>query len=85
LKHIERTRVVVHLLDLQELDKIVENYLDIRNELVSFSKDLADKQEIVIFSKADLFDSEMIEYIKKEFKKKTKVKDVFVISAPANI
>ncbi|MDD2487826.1 MAG: GTPase ObgE [Candidatus Gracilibacteria bacterium] len=85
LKHIERTRVLLHLLDLQELDKIIENYTDIRNELITFSKDLGKKEEIVVFSKADLFDSEMIEYIKKEFKNKTKVKNIFVISAPANI
>lgn len=85
LKHIERTRVLLHLLDLWELDSIIENYSDIRNELLSFSKDLSKKEEVVVFSKADLFDSEMIEYIKKEFIRKTKVKSVFVISAPANI
>jgi GTP-binding protein len=85
LKHIERTTVILHLLDLQELDKIVENYKDIRAELKSFSKELAKKEEIVVFSKADLFDKEMIDYIKKEFKKITKVKKIFVISAPGNI
>ncbi|EKE27022.1 MAG: GTPase ObgE [uncultured bacterium (gcode 4)] len=85
LKHIERTRVLLHLLDLQELDKIIENYNDIRNELKIFSEDLASKKEIVVLSKSDLFDKEMIDYIIKEFKAKTKIKDIFVISAPANI
>ncbi|EKD66290.1 MAG: GTPase ObgE [uncultured bacterium (gcode 4)] len=85
LKHIERTTVILHLLDLQELDKIVQNYKDIRWELKSFSKELAKKEEIVVFSKADLFDKEMIDYIKKEFKKITKVKKIFVISAPMSL
>lgn len=81
LKHIERTRVLVHLLDLSRLDKIFEDYEDIRNELGLFSEDLVKKEEIILFSKADLLDEEMRQYITSEFVKKYKPKKFFVISS----
>lgn len=81
LKHIERTRVLVHLLDLSRLDKIFEDYDDIRNELGLFSEDLVKKEEIILFSKADLLDEEMRQYITSEFVKKYKPKKYFIISS----
>ena len=81
LKHIERTWVLLHLLDLYRLDKVFDDYVDIRNELEKFSKDLSKKQEIIVFSKADLLDNEMKKYIVDEFEKKHKKKMIFVISA----
>ena len=80
LKHIERTRVILHLLDLYRLDQVFSDYEDIRNELACFSKDLADKEEIIVFSKADLLDKEMKWFILSEFKKKYE-KDAFIISS----
>lgn len=81
LKHIERTWVLLHLLDLSRLDKVFQDYIDIRNELEMFSKDLKEKQEIVVFSKADLLDSEMKKFILEEFKNKNPDKKVFIISS----
>lgn len=63
LKHIERTGVLLHLLDLYRLDKIFSDYTDIRKELGLFSKELEEKQEMIVFSKGDLLDSEMKEHI----------------------
>lgn len=84
LKHIERTKVILHLLDLNWLDDLVSNYETIRNELKKYSKELAEKEELIVLSKADLFDNEMIEFITKEFKSKIKSKNpIFVISAPS--
>jgi len=80
LKHIERTGVLLHLLDMYRMDKVFSDYEDIRKELEYFSSDLGKKEEIVVFSKADLLDDEMKDYIVSEFKKKYK-KEVFVISA----
>ncbi len=80
LKHIERTGVLLHLLDMYRMDQVFDDYKDIRKELETFSPDLANKEEIVVFSKADLLDEEMKDYIVLEFKKKFK-KQVFVISA----
>jgi len=62
------------------MDQVFDDYKDIRKELETFSPDLANKEEIVVFSKADLLDEEMKDYIVLEFKKKFK-KQVFVISA----
>ena len=81
LKHIERTGVLLHLLDMYRMDKVFTDYSDIRKELELFSADLANKEEIVVFSKADLLDDEMKEYIVSEFKSKFDVKNIFVISA----
>jgi len=65
---------------MYRMDKVFSDYEDIRKELEYFSEDLAKKEEIVVFSKADLLDDEMKEYIVSEFKKKHN-KEVFVISA----
>lgn len=81
LKHIERTKVLLHLLDMYRLDQVFQDYEDIRYELWAFSDSLKEKEEIIVFSKADLLDSEMKDFIVSEFRKKQNVKQVFVISA----
>lgn len=80
LKHIERTWVIIHLLDMYRMDKVFSDYTDIRKELEFFSSDLANKEEIIVFSKADLLDEEMKDFIVNEFIKKFD-KKVFIISA----
>lgn len=81
LKHIERTKVLLHLLDLYRLDQVMQDYENIRYELWAFSDNLKDKEEIIVFSKWDLLDKEMKDFIVEEFKKKFKKKQIFVISA----
>ena len=56
LKHIERTRVIVHLVDLAPLDGTdpARNHEIIRHELHAFSPELASKPELVVFNKVDL-------------------------------
>lgn len=80
LKHIERTWVILHLLDMYRMDQVFTDYIDIRKELEYFSSDLAKKEEIIVFSKADLLDKEMKDFIVWEFTNKFN-KKVFVISA----
>ncbi len=60
LKHIERTRVIVHLIEIAPTGGPAphEAYRIIRNELASYSEALAEKPEIVVASKMDLCDSE---------------------------
>jgi len=58
LRHIERTRVIVHLLDagslvLESVD-LMERYETIRRELGAYSPDLLERREIVVLSKIDL-------------------------------
>ena len=56
LKHIERTTILVHILDVMPMDGSdpVENYKTIRSELEQHSKALAQKQEIIVANKIDL-------------------------------
>jgi len=56
LKHIERTTILVHILDIMPTDgsNPAENYKAIRNELQQHSKALARKQEIIVANKIDL-------------------------------
>ena len=81
LKHIERTWVLLHLLDIYRMDQAFKDYKDIRRELELFSPDLINKYEIIVFSKADLIDKQMKDFIVSEFKKKFNNKDIFIISA----
>jgi GTP-binding protein len=58
LRHIERTRVIVHLLDASsfafESADLAKNYETIRRELGSFNPDLLERRELVVLSKIDL-------------------------------
>jgi GTP-binding protein len=56
LRHIERTRVIVHLIDILPIDgsKPIDAYNQIRAELNAYSPKLAAKQEIVVANKMDL-------------------------------
>jgi GTP-binding protein len=69
LRHVERTRVLVHLLDIRPEDQSdpAENYRMIRRELAAYSPALADKPELVVLNKLDLLssDSERTSAVKK--------------------
>jgi GTP-binding protein len=56
LRHIERTRIIVHLVDVAATDgsDAIQNYHTIRQELAKYSPVLAEKTEIVVVSKMDL-------------------------------
>ena len=56
LKHIERTKILVHILDIMPTDGSdpVQNYHTIRSELEQYSKPLAAKAEIIVANKIDL-------------------------------
>ena len=56
LRHIERTRLLVHLIDIQPPDGSdpADNYRTIRGELEAYSPELAAKQELIAISKLDL-------------------------------
>lgn len=82
LKHIERTTVLLHLLDMtQDEDVILQNYQDIRHELESFSISLGAKEEVIVFTKVDIVNPDEIKEKTKSLAKKFKGKKYFVISA----
>jgi GTP-binding protein len=53
LKHIERTKILVHLVSAEQ-DDIASSYMAIRKELESFGRGLPEKEEIVVLSKVDV-------------------------------
>jgi len=75
LKHIERTKILVHLLDLSEND-IINRYDSIRNELKNYSEKLIEKKEIVVGNKIDLEKSKKNMKIAKDY-----FKEIYFISA----
>jgi GTP-binding protein len=56
LRHIERTKLIVHILDIMPTDNSdpVANYHAIRSELAAYSRTLADKEEVIVANKIDL-------------------------------
>lgn len=71
LKHIERTKVLVHLVPADEDPKtIFDRYQKIRNELENYGAGLEEKNEIVVLSKIDLVSEDTVEKIVKFFKRK---------------
>lgn len=53
LKHISRTSVIAYIIDLSD-DTFLESYTKLKGELESYSRELVEKQEIIIASKLDL-------------------------------
>ncbi len=83
LKHIERTKIIAHVIDMSgsESRDPYEDYLVIRNELKEFSDKLMNKEEIIIANKMDIEGSkENLEVFKTKVDKK-----IFEISAANNI
>ena len=69
LKHIERCKTLLHLIDISEKD-LVKSYKQVRNELKKYSKDLLKKEELVVFNKIDLITEDQIDKKISIFKKK---------------
>tara|TARA_B110000263_G_C15290668_1_gene503122 strand:- start:1128 stop:2114 length:987 start_codon:yes stop_codon:yes gene_type:complete len=73
LRHIERCKSLVHLIDMNS-ENILEDYLSVRNELSKYSKALMKKKEIIVFNKIDIIEvseiNKKINYFKKRVKKK---------------
>lgn len=71
LKHIERTRILVHIVDINPIDGTdpAENYAKIRKELEKYSKELASKEEIIVANKTDLdSDGKNLKKLKRQLK-----------------
>ena len=82
LKHIERTKIIAHVIDMagSEGRNPYDDYVTIRKELESFSKRLIDKPEIILANKMDLEEAKIN---LEEFKKNVNV-PIFEISAINN-
>jgi GTP-binding protein len=67
LRHIERTSILIHVLDASD-ENVLENYQTITNELGLYKKELADRTHIVLLNKIDIVDEEVLEELEKHFK-----------------
>ena len=76
LKHIERCKILLHMIDVTEKD-LVLSYKQIRKELKEYSKDVIKKNEIIVFNKIDLIEEkklkEKIDLFEKKIKKKVNI------------
>lgn len=80
LKHLSRTKIIIHLIDSTSLDNVKIRYKNIRRELRKSKLGLCQKSEVIVFSKSDLIDDEIKTWIKNEFKSKK----TFFISSKTN-
>lgn len=87
LKHIERTKVLIHVVDISgsEGRDPIEDFDKINNELARYSEHLIKKPQIVAANKIDMVDEDGPEY--KRFKEYVEAKGykVFPMSAPINV
>ena len=83
LKHVERVRLIVHLIDISESEgrNAVNDFEVINCELKKYNAELGKTKQIVVFSKCDLLEKEDLNAKIEEFVKKTGVKDYMTISS----
>ena len=79
LRHIERCKNILHLIDITN-DNLLENYFKVRKELFKYSNKLIRKNEIIVFNKIDMISNDEINEKIDVFNKKIK-KKIYTISA----
>lgn len=80
LRHIERTAVIVHLIDAYQ-DDVAAAYTTIKKELASYAVDLSTRPEIVALNKIEGLDADIIKDLQKQLKKVVpKATQIFAIS-----
>jgi GTP-binding protein len=80
LRHIERTRILVHLIDVSAMDtdNLLNAYNTVNKELAMYNQELTEKPQIVVLNKMDLPD---VREVAKKFQAAIKEKQVILISA----
>ena len=71
LKHIERCKTLLHMIDITE-ENLEKSYSQIKKELGSYSKELLNKKEVIVLNKVDLLEKKNVEKIIKNFSKNKK-------------
>lgn len=68
LRHIERTSILLHLIDASTPDdQPVEDYQILARELDAYNQELRDRRQLVVLNKIDLIDDERLEEVKGQF------------------
>ncbi len=83
LKHVERVRLILHLVDISESDgrDFIEDYKVINQELENYSKELGKTPQIAVLSKIDLIDEETLKEREERFKKEINVSYIKISGA----
>ena len=81
LAHIERCKILLHLIDITD-SNWYENYKTVRNEISKYGKSISSKKEIIVISKSDLINSDRENVIEKI--KKLIESEIFIISSLSN-
>ena len=71
LKHIERCKTLLHMIDITE-ENLEKSYSQIKKELGSYNKKLLNKKEVIVLNKVDLLEKKNVEKIIKNFSKNKK-------------
>ena len=79
LRHIERTKILIHLIDVF-VDDPINDFLIIDNELKKYGNGLIDKYRIVVFNKTELVEEEYLKSMTKKLENLSK-KKVLAISS----
>ncbi|MES2630464.1 MAG: GTPase ObgE [Patescibacteria group bacterium] len=83
LRHVERTAVILHLIDAYDND-VAKAYTVIRKELEAYSTNLINRPEVLALTKTEGLDEEIIQMQVDELKKVAGDTPVFAISSPAH-
>jgi len=78
LKHIERCKTLLHLIDITNTD-LVKSYNQVKNELKEYKPDLLNKKELIVLNKIDLVDDKSVKKITDNFSRDIK-KEIFTLS-----
>jgi GTP-binding protein len=83
LRHVERTKVLIHLIDAYN-DDVAAAYQTIQEELRSYKVDLTDRQQLIALNKIDGLDQDIINDLKQQLAKVVpEGTEVYAISAQA--
>ncbi len=70
LRHIEKTRYIIHLVSSEQEDPVIA-YNEIRKELDAFGAHLGEKKEVILLTKTDLFEEGEVKEKKERLKRAT--------------
>lgn len=83
LRHIERTAVIIHLVDAYQ-DDIANTYTTVKAELAAYKTDLTERPEIIVLNKIDGLDEEIVDDLKSQLQavapKKAKIYAISAVS-----
>lgn len=80
LRHIERTKILIHVIDLTA-ENPIEDYQTIQEELLAYKPNLAERQQILVLNKVDAVDEEIQNLVKTEFSQKINSPILFISAA----